>query len=105
MQLLANACLTGLDPTQRDSDNDTPDDVFVHYRDEYCTIIREPFEEEEKAWHNLLRSICLQNDIDFDSLNISRLSKVDEEDSTDGDATLDEGEDAFTGHSSTHQSI
>ena len=91
MQLLANANLTGLDPTQRFG-NVTPDDYFVHWRDEYCTIIREPFEEEEKAWHNLLRSACLQNDINFDALKISRVSELDEEDSTDAFATSEEGD-------------
>ena len=92
MQLLARANLSALDPTQRDGDNDTLNDCFVHHRDLICTIIREPFEEEEKAWHDLLRSACLQNDIDFDSLHISRVSELDEDDWTDEDATSDEGD-------------
>ena len=91
MRLLAKECLTGLDPTQRDNDNDTPNDCFVYSRDRHCTDIREPFEEEEEAWHDLLRSACTQNDIDFESLGISRVSEVDEQDSMDEDSTSDEG--------------
>ena len=91
MRLLAKECLTGLDPTQKDKDNDTPNDCFVYLRDRCCTSIREPFEEEEEAWHDLLRSACIRNDIDFESLNFSRVSEVEEEDSTDGDSSSDEG--------------
>jgi hypothetical protein len=92
MRLLTNECLTGLDPTQKDNNNDTPNDCFVYDRDRSCTILREPFEEEEKAWHDLLRSACLQNDIDFESLNISRISESGEEESTDGDIASDESD-------------
>jgi hypothetical protein len=89
MRLLADEYLTGLDPTLKDEDNDTPNDCFILHRDRNCTIFREPFEIEQKAWHELLQSACRQNKIDFDSLGIVPSSTI-EEVTTESDADSDD---------------
>ena len=94
MRILSNANLAGLDPTQRDNDGDTPDDWFYDHRDYSNIIIQEPYEAEEAAWCNLMRSVCLQNNIDPETLGFGET-----EDNTfrsgQADLAADENDEAF----------
>lgn len=92
MRLLTNEDLVGWDPILRDCDDATPDDCFVHHRDRVCTIIRDPFEEEEEAWIDLLLSACRQNDIDPSLLGSIRAS-ASEDEGEDGDEEYEDDED------------
>lgn len=69
MDQLAEIGLMGLDPKAKDCDGYTPNDCFYRYRDYICTVVREPFEVEEKAWKTLMGSVCRQNGIDPRSLD------------------------------------
>jgi hypothetical protein len=82
----------------------TPNDYFVKTRNSVCTILREPSEVEEKAWHELLQSACRQNNVDFDSLGIVPSSTIEEVtadvganlENSNGDEDEDEdGDDTF----------
>ena len=94
MRILSNANLAELDPTQRNDDGDTPDDCFYRHRDDCCTIIREPYEAEETAWCYLMRCVCLQNNIDPETLGIGGIED-DTFRSGQADLAADQNDEAF----------
>lgn len=84
MRILAGADLRGVDPLCKDKYGTTPDDCFYKLRDDNCTIIRPPIEEEEAAWNTLMASARRQNGLGVES---------DEDTSSNEDAS---GEDEQT---------
>ena len=84
MQLLAGADLGGLDPLARDEYGDTPNACFYYHRQRVCSIVREPFAAEEKAWRTLMDSACRQNGIVMPIFNMGG-NHSDTDISSDGD--------------------
>jgi len=68
-RLLTTTDLRGLDPAHEDKDGDSADTCFYKYRDQYCSVVRQPFEEEEAAWLALIQTVKVQNGSD-ESLGI-----------------------------------
>lgn len=104
MRVLMGVDLEGLDPTAKAKYGDTPTDLFYFLRDQTCTIIRPPFEEEEEAWWQLMEAACRDNGIDFETFepawwekyqaNRRSLVEVDSDDEDDEhgqDVEVDEG--------------
>ena len=62
MQILSGTNLQGVDPSLRSQQGgDTPDDCFYNHRNKCCTVIRSPFEEEQRVWRTLMASARRQN--------------------------------------------
>lgn len=63
-RLLTTTDLRGLDTAHKDKDGDNASTCFYQYRDQYCSSVRQPFQEEEAAWILLIKTAQVQNGID-----------------------------------------
>jgi hypothetical protein len=103
MQVLTDADLRGIDPYGEDNFGYAPNDCFYVGRQPLCTIIRPPFEVEEKAWLALMDSARRRNGL------IEELEDDDDEngdetevqsEAPDGEGTVSDGDEESDGQGS-----